>query len=101
MSAGVIAAWAAVAITVVALLGSLGGVMYRIGSRLGAIEGTLTGINNGISELRAWLTKLSDGKGPVCARHEERLDGIDRDLEDHGRHIVTLEQRSGTRSGTK
>ena len=58
----------------------------------------ICGIETGVASLKGWVGALADGKGAVCSRHEERLDGHDRELEDHGRRIATLEQHRRGRS---
>jgi hypothetical protein len=47
----------------------------------------------GIKSVTDWVRDLNDGKGPVCSRHQERLDSHEKAIEDHVRRITTLEQR--------
>ena len=87
---GTIGTWAGVFVS--AVIGIVG-LVYGVSK----FYGKICRIEEAVLNLSTWAQNLIDGKAPVCARHEERLDAHDRELEDHGRRIVCLEQHRNTR----
>ena len=85
MSSEAIAAWVGVVIAAVAVIGAFSWWFAKLYSKICSID-------DGVISLRSWISDINDGKGLVCVRHETRLDGLDVELENHGRRITTLEQ---------
>lgn len=90
MTWGEVAAWGALALATIAALCAWTWWFARL-------YGKICVIADGLNALREWIREISEGKGPVCVKHDARLDGIDRELENHGRRLSTLEQQKDIR----
>jgi hypothetical protein len=87
---------------VVAIIAGVGGFLWKIHSRISRMDKNLSRemgeVKTTTSNTRDWVRHLRDGKGPICAEHATRLDGVERELlrhdetlQDHGERITRIE----------
>jgi hypothetical protein len=81
---------------IVTIVTSIIGTVLTIGTlfyKLGKFQGKVDGLFGKVDDLREWIKSLADGKGPICATHERRLNDQEDRIDNHETRITKLEQK--------
>ena len=84
----------AIVSSILGTLATVAGVFWKLGNIQGTLETAISALNETIIGVKGWITDISEGKGPVCATHRQKLEEHERRLNEHDLRFTADERRS-------
>jgi hypothetical protein len=79
--------------TIVTGIMTIGAVFYKVGKMEGSLSSTVVALKDTMGAMRLWIFDLSEGKGRICAKHEEQLVNCEKRMESQSRQMDDFGKR--------